>query len=59
MCYNAFCEREMHMAEVKFVLKAKKYTEESQVFLSVCQRICYVTLMLLPNIRVVQEMKLF
>ena len=31
MCYNAFCEREMHMAEVKFVLKAKKYTEESQV----------------------------
>ena len=32
MCYNAFCEREMHMAEVKFVLKAKKYTEESQVF---------------------------
>ena len=32
MCYNAFCEREMHMAEVKFVLKAKKHTEESQVF---------------------------
>ena len=31
MCYNFLRKGKMHMAETKFVLKVKKYTEESQV----------------------------